>query len=1350
MKKPERNSGHHRKIRAEVRSAEKNRTDVAATTMAPAALVVGRPTTFDEGMAAQGGTAFAKTDTFPSARASPHFPHDRGLVRVDLGDEKEAFNPMRPFSAVTKRRPLKHPKREALRKDLPSSLPTPSDTRGDKLGTSQSAIGSSVGRKQAAKRSRNFSFMFWREPKDGRSRITKSSESTNSPSAKKPAARFFRSLSIMASRLTRKRTSQAQFNRINNESSDTYCGVGASSAPSERQVVDASENPDVSSAPPELSYSISTNAILSSSPQFPVNTTQKDSTGPTAAAAAISLTTQAIIPVAVTVTDNTGELAPGWGKSATDLVPAAKSVAVAPTDGLSMCDTLVRYESETQLRANPVSSSKPAASENALVQRADPLGETVARPMPDLENRSTSKVDEGAIEEHPIEEMGKDSFEGKDSAAMATRLKGGAALGKEMDGRKTNARTRQQKDARRSRKKERRSGKTSSESSRKSSDRSSTSSKSTGSTRKQLEGHKPAPTSDENEVPLHKCSDAEVPATCHPNHVVKASELAANDKKNHFTEIHGPDHFPAANEPRPTGIETQGPRSGLPHEDRRGKNKNRLEKRSSDASDNQHHRQYSRPKTAAPIGDPPKLLGECDRCSHKPSGTDLSANEEIKKRMEILPYLPPEKKEPSRRADKQEAVVAGTEKSKHTEGKEARGSTRGDYPPRKCPSMKLEANKEIEAAMSGRGFALGGHRESHGSAHLHDSQGSKPTLKSHRCSDILTVNESASKTKEAPKSETGKVRCVQKLGSAGAPSKPSTIDGKGPQQLAETAKALKCANGLDGGRPAETAELFKPVEPADFIDTRSSRHSVSMPMAVPSVSQPVRPSSLASVAKCSDPSGTDDGGEALRRKPSAVSFDAGVREESERKPVPLNKVPEALAHLEDIAPRPTRLKGLSTIVKGSGSLSTASRAQRASFVDFGAAKCAIISPARKLTGSSVAGHMSASSRLSRTSTGSLSSLIDGDLMRPPITLRRTMRNRSCVFDETTTRPSMTVSQIGSQVGWLLKKKKKSARADVHNAFLLGPSLMTVLGNMCSFHEGTNKRALLIASHAPEGTDLSLSIITWTIVTLPAALVALVACTAVIWLLYVRPHDPAPLSSENVAVMEAAGERSASRGKRRGVQCACATYLAIFSLSYVPSVVHQLEPRGALIGALTSMVLVTSLLTSCLQAAFEFIRRVWQMLPWGAILLLGSTHVASELVQAHELLVRAFELVPISFWEECTVLEVQTMLAFAASLMAEAADKQVLLEIMSPIVVQLAQLKQMHLAYYAIPVVVGASSNVIMPASVPIALLHELSRVSFWKLLLLGLFAKILVMSTVIVTVNIADRTGLLANQTSMH
>ncbi|KAL1444365.1 hypothetical protein MTO96_045556, partial [Rhipicephalus appendiculatus] len=35
------------------------------------------------------------------------------------------------------------------------------------------------------------------------------------------------------------------------------------------------------------------------------------------------------------------------------------------------------------------------------------------------------------------------------------------------------------------------------------------------------------------------------------------------------------------------------------------------------------------------------------------------------------------------------------------------------------------------------------------------------------------------------------------------------------------------------------------------------------------------------------------------------------------------------------------------------------------------------------------------------------------------------------------------------------------RADVHSAFLLGPSLMTMLGNICSFHTGGNKSALKI-------------------------------------------------------------------------------------------------------------------------------------------------------------------------------------------------------------------------------------------------------------------------------------------------
>ncbi|XP_077539823.1 uncharacterized protein LOC144152428 [Haemaphysalis longicornis] len=95
-------------------------------------------------------------------------------------------------------------------------------------------------------------------------------------------------------------------------------------------------------------------------------------------------------------------------------------------------------------------------------------------------------------------------------------------------------------------------------------------------------------------------------------------------------------------------------------------------------------------------------------------------------------------------------------------------------------------------------------------------------------------------------------------------------------------------------------------------------------------------------------------------------------------------------------------------------------------------------------------------------------------------------------------------------------------------------------------------------------------------------------------------------------------------------------------------------------------------------------------------------------------------------------------------MAEIMDKQPLTEVMAPIVHHIAQVNAVYPAYYAIPVIVGASCNVVMPTSVPLALLHEMARMSFWRLLLLGLLIKVVLVSLVIATVNIADKAGFLS------
>ncbi|KAH7964342.1 hypothetical protein HPB51_027418 [Rhipicephalus microplus] len=60
---------------------------------------------------------------------------------------------------------------------------------------------------------------------------------------------------------------------------------------------------------------------------------------------------------------------------------------------------------------------------------------------------------------------------------------------------------------------------------------------------------------------------------------------------------------------------------------------------------------------------------------------------------------------------------------------------------------------------------------------------------------------------------------------------------------------------------------------------------------------------------------------------------------------------------------------------------------------------------------------------------------------------------------------------------------------------------------------------------------------------------------------------------------------------------------------------------------------------------------------------------------------------------------------------------------------------MHPIYYAIPVVVAASSNLIMPITLPLVILHEVAEVPLRHLVLAGLVMKTALLSTLIISMN---------------
>ncbi|XP_054921631.1 Na(+)/citrate cotransporter-like [Dermacentor andersoni] len=153
-----------------------------------------------------------------------------------------------------------------------------------------------------------------------------------------------------------------------------------------------------------------------------------------------------------------------------------------------------------------------------------------------------------------------------------------------------------------------------------------------------------------------------------------------------------------------------------------------------------------------------------------------------------------------------------------------------------------------------------------------------------------------------------------------------------------------------------------------------------------------------------------------------------------------------------------------------------------------------------------------------------------------------------------------------------------------------------------------------------------------------------------------------------------------------------------------------------------------------------VRQAWCKMPWGIIIVLGAVQVATRVVEEYDLLPQLFKLFKPTFWTARSHIEVQAILATISSMLAETTNNRTLSLLMMPIVQDIAESKNMYPMYYAIPVVVGASSNVIMPISIPMVVMHDIGRVPFVRLLVLGIVLKMVLVGMVLLTVNAVGRT----------
>ncbi|XP_064459983.1 uncharacterized protein LOC135370209 [Ornithodoros turicata] len=309
------------------------------------------------------------------------------------------------------------------------------------------------------------------------------------------------------------------------------------------------------------------------------------------------------------------------------------------------------------------------------------------------------------------------------------------------------------------------------------------------------------------------------------------------------------------------------------------------------------------------------------------------------------------------------------------------------------------------------------------------------------------------------------------------------------------------------------------------------------------------------------------------------------------------------------------------------------------------------------------------------------------------------------------------------------------RTDLHNAFILGPSLMAVLGNISSAlsipaQEAFNK--MHVEAHREQLTCGH-----WFILTLPGSLLAFTFVYIYLYYDHLSRYEAGVNSDEHLAVTDHAQHKLKYLGPLSATDHLYGCYVLLFCVSYYSFVYVGHDTMNAQLYILSGMVLLDISVRQAFDRKPLSLRSISFQMPWGVLFILGAVRIISSTIETFDMIGELFRTFDIGFWSSYSALEVQAVLAVVSAVLAETTNSNTLCQIMMPIINDIAASTSLNPMYYAIPVVVGASTNIVMPISVPLAILHEVADVTMWKLVLIAVVVKAVLVGMIVLTVNTA-------------
>ncbi|XP_075539291.1 uncharacterized protein LOC142573979 [Dermacentor variabilis] len=140
-------------------------------------------------------------------------------------------------------------------------------------------------------------------------------------------------------------------------------------------------------------------------------------------------------------------------------------------------------------------------------------------------------------------------------------------------------------------------------------------------------------------------------------------------------------------------------------------------------------------------------------------------------------------------------------------------------------------------------------------------------------------------------------------------------------------------------------------------------------------------------------------------------------------------------------------------------------------------------------------------------------------------------------------------------------------------------------------------------------------------------------------------------------------------------------------------------------------------------------------PWDVVFIAGGAQAISRFTSECDLLGGLVRGVSDNFWQQRSPLMNQALLCLAICLVAEVSTADAIAEALLPLAHVVASRTDKEAQFFALPFALCASTNLVIPMSLPIVLVHGFKELDLTQLLMVGVAIKVVLVAGVLLSMS---------------